>query len=139
MRGATRPSSEVRLLSNVPGRQRWYVPCIQNKPRVAAAVEMMLRREARLLCARVNVVTGRILIQSDAWQSIEIELLIRKALARGPVSDASYKELHRKADAKIGSLVRKLAVGAFKLSLALFSRLVWGTTSAGPLGGLIQL
>ena len=139
MRGAARPTPQIRLLSNVPRRQRWYVPGMQNKPRVAAGVEMMLRREPRLLHVRVNFRTGRILIHWDASQSIEIEPLVRKALVRGPVSNSSYQELRGKPDGKVRNLVRKLALGFFKLSLILFSRLIWGTISAEPLAAPIQV
>jgi manganese/zinc-transporting P-type ATPase C len=139
MRGAVRPTPQMRLLSNVPGRQRWYVPGMQNNPRVAARVEMMLRTEPRLLRVCVNFRTGRILIQWDASQSIEIERLVREALVRGPVSNSSYEELRGKPDGKVRNLVRKLALGFFKLSLILFSRLIWGTISAGPLAAPIQV
>ena len=139
MRGAARPTPQMRLLSNVPGRQRWYVPGMQNKPRVAAGVEMMLRSEPRLLRVRVNFRTGRILIHWDSSQSIEIEPLVRKALVRGPVSNSSYEELRGKPDGKVRNLIRKLALGFFKLSLILFSRLIWGTISAGPLAAPIQV
>jgi manganese/zinc-transporting P-type ATPase C len=139
MRGAARPSPEMRLLSSVPGRQRWYVPAIQNKPRMAAAVEIMLRSEPCVLCVRANVLTGRILIQWNAAQSIEIKPLVRNALARGPLSTPSYEELRGKPDGKVRNLIRKLTLGVFKLSLILFSRLIWGTISAGPLAAPIQV
>jgi cation-transporting P-type ATPase C len=139
MRGAARPTPQMRLLSNVRGRQRWYVPGVQNKPRVAAGVELMLRREPRLLRVRVNFRTGRILVHWDPSQSIEIESLVRKALARRPVSNSSCEELRGKPDVKVRNLVRKLALGFFKLSLILFSRLIWGTISAGPLAAPIQV
>jgi len=139
MRGAARRTPEMRLLSNVPGRQRWYVPGIRNKPRVAASVEIMLRKEPRLLCVRVNFLTGRILIQWDASQSIEIRPLVRKALTRGPVSKSSYEKLRGQPDGKVRNLISKLALGVFKLSLILFSRLIWGTISAGPLAAPIQV
>ncbi|MCU1299551.1 MAG: Lead, cadmium, zinc and mercury transporting ATPase [Acidobacteriaceae bacterium] len=138
-RAACCPTPEMRLLSKVPGRQRWYVPGIRNKPRLAAGVEMTLRREARLLCVRVNFLTGRILIQWDPSQSIQIKPLVRKALARGPVSNSSYEGLRGKPDGKVRNLVRKLTLGFFKLSLILFSRLLWGTISAGPLAAPIQI
>ena len=132
------PTPEIRLLSNVPGRQRWFVPAIQNKPRVAAGVEIMLRSEPSLLCVRVNFLTGRILIQWDASQSIEIRSLVRKALAQGPVRN-SCQELRGKPDGKVRSLLRKLTLGVFKLSLILVSRLIWGTISAGPFAAPIQV
>jgi manganese/zinc-transporting P-type ATPase C len=138
MRGAACPTPQMRLLSNVPGRQRWYVPGMQNKPRVAVGVEIMLRREPRLLRVQVNFRTGRILIHWDPSQSIETEPLVRKAL-RGPVSNSSYEALGGKPDVRVRNLVRKLALGFFKLSLILFSRLIWGTISAGPLAAPIQV
>src|SRR5260370_26735207 len=138
MRGAARPTPRMRLLSSVAGRQRWYVAGMQNKPRVAAGVEMMLRRE-RLLRVQVNFRTGRILIHWDASQSIEIGPLVRKALARGPVSNSSYEELRGKPDGRVRNLVRNLALGFFKLSLILFSRLIWGAISAGPLAATLQV
>jgi cation-transporting P-type ATPase C len=129
----------MRLLSNRPGRQRWYVPGMQDRPRAAAGVEMMLRREPRLLRVRANFRTGRILIQWDASQTIEIEPLVRRALVQGPISNSCYEELRGKPDRKVRNLVRKLALGFFKLSLILFSRLIWGTISAGPLAAPIQV
>src|ERR1700680_2165786 len=99
MRGAARPTPQIRLLSSVPGRQRWYLAGMQNKPRVAAGVELMLRREPRLLRVRVNFRTGRILIHWDPSQSIETEPLVRKAL-RGPVSNSSYAALRGKPDVR---------------------------------------
>jgi cation-transporting P-type ATPase C len=106
---------------------------------MAARLEIMLRREPRLLCVRANFRTGRILVQWDTSQSIEIKPLVRKALARGPLSTSSYEELRGKRDAKVRNLVRKLTLGVFKLSLILFSRLLWGTVSAGPLAAPIQV
>src|SRR5260370_37397813 len=104
---------------------------MQNKPRVAAGVELMLRMEPRLLRVRVNFRTGRILIHWDPSQSIKIEPLVRKAL-RGPVSNSPYEVLCGKPEGKVRNLVRKLALGFFKLSLILFSRLICGTISAEP-------
>ena len=37
------------LLSNIPGRQRWRVPAIDSRPRLAAAVEIAIRRESGVL------------------------------------------------------------------------------------------
>jgi cation-transporting P-type ATPase C len=139
MQAVACPTPEMRLLSKVPGRQRWYVPGIENKPRVAARLEMMLRREPRLLCVRVNSLTGRILIQWDPSHSIQIKPLVREALAGGPVSKSICEQLRGKPDSKARNLIHKLALGFFKLSLILFSRLIWGTISAGPLAAPIQV
>jgi manganese/zinc-transporting P-type ATPase C len=130
---------QMRLLSKLPGRQRWYIPGIHNRPRMAAGVERVLRKEPSLLGVHVNFRTGRILLQWDPQQSIAIQSLLRKALTQGPIDNSSYLELRDKPDAKVRNLVRKLALGCFKLSLILFSRLFWGAAAAGPLAGPIQV
>jgi cation-transporting P-type ATPase C len=135
----TLPTPQMRLLSKVPGRQRWYMPGIQNRPRTAAGVERMLRKEPGLLRVHVNFRTGRILVQWDPLQPIEIQSLLGKALAQRPISNSSYLELRGEPDAKARNLVRKLALGCFKLSLILFSRLIWGASVAGPLAAPIQV
>src|SRR5260370_8860408 len=99
----------------------------------------MLRREPRLWCVRANFRTGRILIQWHGPQSIEIKSLVRRAVAQGAVSVSSYEKLRGKPDGKVSSLVRKLTLGFFKLSLILFSRLIWGAISAGPLATPMQV
>jgi hypothetical protein len=139
MRKAALATPEMCLLSKVPGRQRWYIPGLQNRPRRAAGVERMLRKEAGLLRVHVNFRTGRILVQWDPFQSVEIQSLLKDALAQRPISNSSYLELRGKPDAKVRNLVRKLALGCFKLSLMLFSRLLWGAAVAGPLAAPIQV
>ena len=53
----------ISLLSRVPGRQRWNVPAIGSRPRLAAAVELALRTEPRVLMVMANPVTGTVLVK----------------------------------------------------------------------------
>jgi len=63
MRAAVARMPEMILLSDVPGRQRWRVPAIESRPRLAVAVELALRNESGALLVKVNPLTGRILLK----------------------------------------------------------------------------
>lgn len=129
---------EVALLSDVPGRQRWRVPGLESRPRLAAAVELALRKESGALQVKVNPLTGRILIKwHPSHRRPEVISIVRKALERGPISDVAYRKLRGTPDHKVRTLIHKLVLGGIKLSLILFSRLVWGAAGAGPLAGPI--
>ena len=54
MRAAVARIPEMILLSDVPGRQRWRLPAIDSKPRLAAAVELALRKESGAVLVKVN-------------------------------------------------------------------------------------
>jgi len=130
--------SKIELVSNVPGRQRWRVPALESRPRLAATVEIALRKDARAVVVKVNPVTGRILIKWHSTQQPgDVQSIIRSALEKGPLSKASYLKLRGAPDGKIRKLIGKLILGGIKLSLILFSRLIWG--AAGPLGGTIMV
>src|ERR1700730_5052634 len=138
MQLATSPAAELFLLSNVPGRQRWRVPGLESRPRLAAAVEIALRKESRASRVKVNPLTGRILIQWDPSQTYgAVESIIRRALERGPISEANFEKLRGTPDGKARKLVNKLILGGVKLSLILVSRTIWGAVTAGPLAGPI--
>lgn len=125
---------QMDLLSNIPGRQRWRVPAIDSRPRLAAAVETALRRESGVLLVQVNPVSGRILIKWDPSQRPrEVQSIIRKALKTRPLSESAYGKLRGTPDPKIRKLVRNLFLGGVKLSLILFSRMAWGVVGSGPL------
>jgi ATP-binding cassette, subfamily B, bacterial len=53
----------IRLSSSIPGRQRWEVPALRDRPKAAAAVERLLRGEAGLISAEANPLTGRVLLR----------------------------------------------------------------------------
>ena len=69
MQLATSRGAEFLLLSDVPGRQRWLVPALESRPRLAAAVEIALRKESKASRVKANPLTGRILIQWDPSQT----------------------------------------------------------------------
>jgi manganese/zinc-transporting P-type ATPase C len=137
-RSQTHP--EMTLLSDVPGRQRWRVPAIESRPRLAAAVEIALRRQAGAALVKANPVTGRILVK---WRSSQpaprVRSIIRKALADAPLTEVAYRKFRGVPDRKVRALIHKLVLGGVKLCLILFSRLAWGAVSSGPLAGTIQL
>jgi len=89
-RGEESPSPMV-LCSQVPGRERWYVEVLEDNPRLAAAVEVVLKSEEGILDARANPITGRVLVRYRPDSLAEsTEALIHRALAFGPMSDAEF-------------------------------------------------
>ena len=139
MRAAIARMPEMILLSAVPGRQRWSLPAVDSKPRLAAAVELALRKESGALLVKVNPLTGRILLKWHPSQKPpEIRSIVRKALDKGPVSVAVYQQRLGKPDGKVRKLISKLILGGVKLSLILVSRAVWAA-GTGPLAGPIMV
>ena len=140
MRAAIARMPEMTLLSDMPGRQRWRVPAIDSRPRLAAAVELALRKESGVLLAKVNPLTGRVLLKwHPSQRPPEIRSIVRKALDEGPVSLAVYQNRCGTPDRKVRTLIHKLVLGGIKLSLILFSRVVWGAVGTGPLAGPIMV
>jgi cation-transporting P-type ATPase C len=130
-------AAEIVLVSNVPGRQRWRVPALESRPRLAAAVEVALRRESTTWRVKANPLTGRILIQFDSAEApAHIESTIQRALQRGAVCEANRQELREPCDEKARKLVNRLLLGGIKLSLIIVSRVVAGAAT-GPLFGAI--
>jgi hypothetical protein len=87
---------EPRLLlrSQVPGRERWYVDVLENKPRLAAAVELVLRSEEGIQSASANPLTGRVLVTySPQLLSESVDTLIRRALTFGPMTRREFSAL----------------------------------------------
>jgi len=129
---------QMDLLSDIPGRQRWRVPAIDSRPRLAAAVEIALRKQSGVLLVKANPLTGRILIKWHPSQKApEIKSIVCKVLKTGPLSENAYRKLRGGPDHQLRRLVHKLVLGGVKLSLILFSRVAWGAVSAGPLAGPI--
>jgi cation-transporting P-type ATPase C len=126
--------AQMDLLSDIPGRQRWRVPRIDSRPRLAAAVEIALRKESGVLFVKANPLTGRILIKWDPSQRRPaIKWIISKALETGPLSESAYGKLRGAPDRQVNRLIQKLVLGGVKLSLILLSRVAWGAAAAGPL------
>ncbi len=140
MRAAIARMPELVLLSAVPGRQRWSLPAIDSKPRLAAAVEIALQNESGALLVKVNPLTGRILLKwHPSEKPPEIRSIIRKALDKGPVSLAVYQKRRGTPDPKVRKLIGKLVLGGVKLTLILVSRAIWGAAATGPLAGPIMV
>src|SRR6202790_5458536 len=51
------------LCSQVRGRERWYLDALEDNPRLAAAVELVLRSEEGIDGASANPLTGRVLVK----------------------------------------------------------------------------
>jgi manganese/zinc-transporting P-type ATPase C len=131
---------EMRLLSSVPGRQRWHVPAIESRPRLAAAVQIALRKSTPALIVRANPLTGKLLIQWDASQGqLEMRSAVHDALNEGPLDIEAFHKLQGKPDGKARKLISKLILGSVKLSLIFVSRLAWGAAAANPLAAPILI
>jgi cation-transporting P-type ATPase C len=138
MTTAVAQRADFSILSSVPGRQRWGVPAILNRPRYALSVQIELERMFGRGRVDVNPKTGRILLESDAvgaaTESVE---LLTLALQAEPVSEtvmmAKRTELRRPGKAR--KLITKLVIGGAKLLLIFANRLIWGSMAASPVAG----
>ena len=88
---AAAPDPELKLLSSISGRQRWFVPALKDRPRLAAAVEEAIVREAPGVAVRANPITGRVLLE---WRQPEApgstrELVVR-ALRVKPLTETAF-------------------------------------------------
>lgn len=80
--GRERRALRVQPRSVVPGRQRWDVDVVLDRPRVAELLEAELRKSRGVGPIRANPVTGRLLICHDvALSSEEVDQLVREAVA----------------------------------------------------------
>ena len=79
------------LCSRVAGRERWYVDALEDNPRLAAAVEVVLKSEEGILDAHANPLTGRVLVRYQSGLPAEsIAALIQRATEFGPMSEAEF-------------------------------------------------
>lgn len=137
MHRAAHPAASMVLVSSVPGRQRWRVPALESRARVAAAVEVALRKQSAVTQVKANPLTGRLLIQWDAARPPRnIESIIQRALQDLPVTDVRVGAPQESRDGKADRLVSRLLLGGIKLSLIVISRIMAGTAT-GPLAGPI--
>ena len=117
---ALRPGMVLR--SWIGGRGRWYIAALEDKPRLAAAVELVLRNEEGIESAYANPLTGQILIHCGPDLPPErIEVLIQRALEFGPMSREEFSALRSKP-AKSSFFKHAVAaeIGCSALHLALF-------------------
>ncbi len=76
------PTPKLRLRSSVPGRERWDVEDLIGKQGIADALEKALIAERGILSARVNPLTGRVLIQYDVESGSPRAGLLRDHIRR---------------------------------------------------------
>jgi len=85
---------KIALRSRVPGRERWYVDTLEDNPRLAAAVELVMRTEEGIEEVRANPLTGRVLVRFRPWSVSEsIEALLTRAIEAGPMSREEFAAL----------------------------------------------
>lgn len=116
----------VRARSVIPGRQRWDVGPVLNRPRVAQYIEVRLRESPGFEFVRANPLTGRVLVVHEAALSSErVGQLVRDVatevvrtektlLAPGPAHNPAQKRGQQ--DRTTGSLA-SLGGGAAALVL----------------------
>jgi hypothetical protein len=80
------------LCSRTTGRDRWYVDALKDRPRLAAAVELVLRTEDGIQDVRANPLTGRVLVCYDpaVVPAESVENLIDRAIGFGPMSREEF-------------------------------------------------
>jgi len=135
----TMVSKPTRPVSRVPGRERWEVPAIRNRPEMAAAMEIAIRRQPWILDVRANFLTGRILLRwNPHGPSPAVAQVLALALNEPPVTIESISTvlIERKKDRKTVRLIQKLVIGGAKLLLIFSSRLV-ARGAANPLTSTI--
>jgi ATP-binding cassette, subfamily B, bacterial len=72
---------QLRLLSAIPGRERWEIQALRKNPPLAQTLENGLLSESGVLGARCNPVTGRVLVfYSPATLNRSVEALLRNCL-----------------------------------------------------------
>jgi hypothetical protein len=109
---STTQRRRMKLCSRIRGRERWQVKLLENHPRLAAAVELVLQTEPGVLEARANPVTGRVLVLYDpATLTDPVESLLRRALESSPLSREEFRLLRPKPR-RVASHRRLLALEA---------------------------
>ena len=88
----------LKPCSRIRGRERWHVSGLRGNERLAAAIEVTLKRESGVEEAAANPLTGRVLVRYSSDQiETSVETLIRQALAVDPMIE---QELSRPAASK---------------------------------------
>ena len=136
---STVPAISGRVVSSVPGRQRWNVCAVLNRPRYAAAVEQWLAKQQNIIEARVNPSTGGVLLRWDPAHPVSVRALLDESLRAPSLDKEAWATLQasNKPESKARKLVAKLIIGGTKLAFILGNRLVWGAVAVTPLSGTI--
>jgi hypothetical protein len=113
--------SGIVLRSRVPGRGRWYVKAIEDSPRLAATVELILRGEEGIESAEASPLTGSLLVHFRPDLAFEwTEALIHRALDFGPMSREEFSALRPRLPETFSVrhlLAAEIGCSAFKLAL----------------------
>jgi len=85
------PPVKMVLRSRVPGRERWHIHALEDRPRLAAALELVLGSEQGVEHVQANPLTGRVLVHyRPDLISEAIEQLIHRAIEFGPMTPQEY-------------------------------------------------
>jgi cation-transporting P-type ATPase C len=129
------------LLSSVPGRTRWSVPAILNRPRYALAVQARLEQTLGRGRVQANPKTGRILLEHVTIQSRAIWDILASAIEAEPVTEAVLiaKRNEAQRPGKVRKLISKLVIGGAKLLLVFANGLIWGSIAASPVAAPLMI
>ena len=79
------------LCSRTAGRERWHIHELENRPRLAASLELVLGSEEGVECVEANPLTGRVLVHYRPELISElVEELIPRAMEFGPMTPQEY-------------------------------------------------
>jgi Heavy metal associated domain 2 len=105
------------LRSRVAGRERWHVDILEDNPRLAAAVELVLRTEEGIEEVRANPLTGRVLVHYQPRSIVEsVQTLLSRAIDAGPMTLEEFAALQSKQPQ--GSLSKHLLTTEIACSLS---------------------
>lgn len=116
--GRVAAKTNHRGISAIPGRERWLVPAVEDRPDYAAAVEISIRRDPRVEEVHANPLTGRVLV---VWYTggpvLDVGGLLGVALQESPLTQAALLALNpdREHEGKARKLIGKLIIGGTKL------------------------
>ena len=111
----------MTLRSRTAGRERWRIEAREDRPRLAAALELVLSGEPGVECVKANPLTGRVLVHyRPDLISETIEELIRRALEFGPMTPREYAERLRLSGKLPVAHLLGLEIACTALKIALF-------------------
>jgi len=110
----------MRVLSHVPGRERWEIPCVRGHRGWADTIETILGSEDGVRLVTANPSTGRVLVEFDPAQiAVPVAVLLERALSFRPMtkketahdapSDGTRRMFAVAATTELGCLLFKAA------------------------------
>jgi manganese/zinc-transporting P-type ATPase C len=147
-------NSKISIRSEIPGRIRWDIPFLRERPRYAAALEVAIERQDGVISVEATPRTARLLVRYKAPQNpASIKMVVESALSVAPLSSiayaareqkfwqsngasgdtsASHDHGHEHADHELETRMRNLVLGGSVLAGFFVKRLVMGSA---PLAG----